>query len=58
MRIPTGFDYPRPQRLASLSGIHDVSSDRIYVVDAQTFLVPNFTYDGTAPGNKPFLVTS
>jgi len=61
VRIPTGFDYPRPQRLNALSGIHKVNSDRIYVVDAQTFLIPNFTYDGAAPdaffwvghGNKP-----
>ena len=33
-----------------MTGIHQVSSDRIYVVDAQTFLLPNFTYDGAAPG--------
>ena len=48
--MPAGFDYPRPQRLTPLSGIHQVASDRIYVVDAQTFLLPNFTYDGQAPG--------
>jgi hypothetical protein len=50
VKVPSGFDYPRPQRLNALSGIHKVSSDRVYVVDAQTFLIPNFTYDGTAPG--------
>ena len=50
VRIPVGFDYPRPQRLSALSGIHKVSSDKVYVVDAQTFLIPNFTYDGAAPG--------
>ena len=50
VRVPAGFDYPRPQRLTAMSGIHKVASDRIYVVDAQTFLLPNFTYDGAAPG--------
>lgn len=49
VKVPAGFDYPRPQRLTPLSGIHQVASDRIYVVDAQTFLLPNFTYDGQAP---------
>ena len=38
-----------------------LSRDRVVVVDAQTFLIPNFTYDGQAPdahfwvgeGNRP-----
>ena len=51
VKIPAGFSYPRPQRLSSLTGLHNVSSDRVYIVDAQTFLIPNFTYDGAAPGN-------
>ena len=32
--------------LAALT--HDLLS-RVVVVDAQTFLIPNFTYDGQAP---------
>ncbi|XP_023337627.1 protein Skeletor, isoforms B/C [Eurytemora carolleeae] len=59
--IPSRFLYPRPQKISNFDGIHDVSSDKVVVVDAQTFLIPNFTYDGQAPdahfwvgvGNKP-----
>lgn len=50
VRIPKGFDFPRPQKLGSLSGIHGVSSEPIVIVDAQTILIPSFTYDGEAPG--------
>ena len=50
VKIPAGFAYPRPQRLGAIRGLHNVSSDRVYIVDAQTFLIPNFTYDGGAPG--------
>ena len=50
--IPNDLDYPRPQKIDAFStNDHDVSSDRIVVVDAQTFLIPNFNYDGAAPGN-------
>jgi len=35
-----------------LSGIHGVSSENIVVVDAQTLLIPGFSYDGEAPGNN------
>jgi len=49
VKIPAGFAYPRPQRLGAIRGLHNVSSDRVYIVDAQTFLIPNFTYDGGAP---------
>ncbi|KAF4521058.1 hypothetical protein B566_EDAN008130, partial [Ephemera danica] len=52
VRIPKGFDYPKPYTLGSLSGIHGVSSDPVVVVDAQTLLVPNFSYDGEAPDAK------
>lgn len=49
--IPRNFDFPRPYKLAALKGVHGVSSDNIVVVDAQTILIPNFSYDGEAPGN-------
>jgi len=52
VRIPKGFDVPKPLKLEALSGIHGVSSDPVVVVDSQTFLVPNFSYDGEAPGTK------
>merc|ERR1719431_1421447 len=35
--------------IRAFDGIHDVSSDKVVVVDAQTFLIPNFTYNGQAP---------
>jgi len=47
--IPRNLNYPRPQKIGAFDGIHLVASDRVVVVDAQTFLVPNFTYDGSAP---------
>ncbi|XP_075148587.1 DM13 and DOMON_DOH domain-containing protein skeletor isoform X1 [Haematobia irritans] len=50
--IPNNLDFPRPQKLGSLSGVHGVKSDPIVVVDAQTLLVPNFSYDGEAPDAK------
>jgi hypothetical protein len=50
VRIPKNFDAPKPQKLEFLSGIHGVSSDPVVIVDSQTFLVPNFSYDGEAPG--------
>ncbi|XP_039275377.1 uncharacterized protein LOC111044628 isoform X6 [Nilaparvata lugens] len=61
VKIPKNLDVPKPQKLAGLSGVHSVSSDPIVVVDAQTLLVPSFSYDGEAPdakfwvgrGNKP-----
>ncbi|XP_053975780.1 protein Skeletor, isoforms B/C isoform X3 [Hylaeus volcanicus] len=52
VRIPRGFDYPKPQKLAALSGVHSVSSEPIVVVDAQTLLIPSFSYDGEAPDAK------
>ena len=61
LTFPPRFNYPRPQKISRFDGIHDVSSDKVVVVDAQTFLIPNFTYDGQAPdahfwvgqGNRP-----
>lgn len=50
VRIPKSFDAPKPQKLELLSGIHGVSSEEVVIVDSQTFLVPNFSYDGEAPG--------
>jgi len=50
--IPKNFDFPRPYKLAPLRGVHAVSSDNIVVVDAQTILIPNFSYDGEAPDAK------
>nr|XP_031843267.1 protein Skeletor, isoforms B/C isoform X1 [Nomia melanderi] len=52
VRIPRGFDYPKPQKLGTLSGVHGVSSEPIVVVDAQTLLIPSFSYDGEAPDAK------
>lgn len=51
--IPKNFDFPRPYKLGALKGVHAVSSDNIVVVDAQTILIPNFSYDGEAPGKHP-----
>ena len=59
--IPERFQYPRPQKISSFNGIHEVTSGRVVVVDAQTFLIPRFSYDGQAPdahfwvgkGNRP-----
>jgi len=51
VKIPHGLDYPKPQKVDGLSGIHGVSSENIVVVDAQTLLIPGFSYDGQAPGD-------
>jgi len=61
LSVPARLNYPRPQKIQRFDGIHDVGSDKVVVVDAQTFLIPNFTYDGQAPdahfwvgeGNRP-----
>ncbi|XP_055634516.1 protein Skeletor, isoforms B/C [Toxorhynchites rutilus septentrionalis] len=50
--IRNDLDFPRPTKIGALSGIHDVSSDSIVIVDAQTLLIPNFNYDGEAPDAK------
>jgi hypothetical protein len=52
VKIPKNLDYPRPQKIDQLNGVHLVSSDPIVVVDAQTLLIPNFSYDGEAPGES------
>ncbi|XP_072755492.1 protein Skeletor, isoforms B/C isoform X1 [Anoplolepis gracilipes] len=52
VKIPRGFDYPKPQKLKSLGGIHGVSSEPVVIVDAQTLLIPSFSYDGEAPDAK------
>ncbi|XP_060880277.1 protein Skeletor, isoforms B/C [Metopolophium dirhodum] len=52
VKIPHNLDYPKPQKIDSLSGIHGVSSENIVVVDAQTLLIPGFSYDGEAPDAK------
>ncbi|XP_041786217.1 protein Skeletor, isoforms B/C isoform X1 [Anopheles merus] len=52
VQIRNDLDFPRPTKIAGLSGVHDVSSDNIVIVDAQTLLVPNFSYDGEAPDAK------
>ncbi|XP_023290274.1 protein Skeletor, isoforms B/C [Orussus abietinus] len=52
VRIPRGFDYPRPRKLAELNGVHGVSSEPVVLVDAQTLLIPGFSYDGEAPDAK------
>jgi hypothetical protein len=52
IKIPKNIDYPRPQKIDALNGVHHVSSDPVVVVDAQTLLIPNFSYDGEAPGKS------
>ncbi|XP_055385221.1 protein Skeletor, isoforms B/C isoform X2 [Condylostylus longicornis] len=52
VRIPANLDYPKPQKISALKGVHAVSSDNIVIVDAQTLLIPNFSYDGEAPDAK------
>ncbi|XP_050536003.1 protein Skeletor, isoforms B/C-like isoform X2 [Daktulosphaira vitifoliae] len=52
VKIPHHLDYPKPQKIDSLLGIHGVLSDDIVVVDAQTLLIPGFSYDGEAPDAK------
>lgn len=54
VKIPANLDFPRPQKISSLHGVHGVSSDDIVIVDAQTLLIPNFSYDGEAPGEFLF----
>jgi len=50
LMIPRGVQYPRPQKIGALKTLdHNVKSGPIVVVDAQTFLIPSFSYDGTAP---------
>lgn len=51
VKIPKNFDYPKPQKIEGLRGVHGVSSDPIVIVDAQTVLIPHLSYDGEAPGN-------
>lgn len=48
--INKNLDFPRPKKVGNLKGIHAVSSDNVVIVDAQTLLIPNFSYDGVAPG--------
>ncbi|XP_051164567.1 protein Skeletor, isoforms B/C isoform X2 [Leptopilina boulardi] len=52
IKIPRSFDYPKPQKLGSLNGIHGVNSEPVVIVDAQTLLIPSFSYDGEAPDAK------
>ncbi|XP_044263750.1 protein Skeletor, isoforms B/C isoform X2 [Tribolium madens] len=52
VKIPRNFDYPKPQKIEPLKGVHAISSDPIVIVDAQTLLVPNLSYDGEAPDAK------
>ncbi|XP_045532789.1 protein Skeletor, isoforms D/E isoform X1 [Pieris brassicae] len=52
VEIPKSLEYPKPAKVGALRGVHGVSSDPIVVVDAQTLLIPNFSYDGEAPDAK------
>ncbi|CAH2245277.1 jg15671 [Pararge aegeria aegeria] len=52
VEIPRALEYPKPAKVGALRGVHGVASDAIVVVDAQTLLVPNFSYDGEAPDAK------
>lgn len=44
LAIPSPVEIPALSRLA-----HGVKSSPITIVDAQTFLIPNFHYDGEGP---------
>lgn len=50
VKIAKNLEFPKPQKIGKLAGVHGVSSDNIVVVDAQTLLIPSFSYDGEAPG--------
>ncbi|XP_073969283.1 DM13 and DOMON_DOH domain-containing protein skeletor isoform X2 [Rhodnius prolixus] len=52
VQISRALDFPKPQKVGALSGVHGVASDNIVVVDAQTLLIPSFSYDGEAPDAK------
>lgn len=52
VQISRALDFPKPQKVGALSGVHGVASDNIVVVDAQTLLIPSFSYDGEAPGTS------
>ncbi|CAH1404632.1 unnamed protein product [Nezara viridula] len=52
IQIPRGLDFPKPQKISPLAGVHAVSSENIVIVDAQTLLIPSFSYDGEAPDAK------
>ncbi|XP_034232288.1 protein Skeletor, isoforms D/E-like [Thrips palmi] len=52
VRLSKSLELPKPHKIGALSGIHGVSSDPVVVVDAQTLLVPSFSYDGEAPDAK------
>jgi hypothetical protein len=52
--IPRDAEFPKPAKVGALRGVHGVSSDPVVVVDAQTLLVPNFSYDGEAPGQSAY----
>lgn len=52
VKIPRTLDFPKPQKINRLNGVHGVFSEPIVIVDAQTLLVPNFSYDGEAPGKS------
>ncbi|KAL3267917.1 hypothetical protein HHI36_007055 [Cryptolaemus montrouzieri] len=52
VKIPRNLDYPRPLKIDPLQGVHGISSDNIVIVDAQTLLIPNLSYDGEAPDAK------
>ena len=46
-------DYPRPQKLGRMvTREHGVASSDVVAGDAQTLLVPYFTYDGEGPGER------
>ncbi|XP_077543811.1 protein Skeletor, isoforms B/C-like [Haemaphysalis longicornis] len=48
--IPRNLEVPKPAALKALpTWEHGVSSGRVSLVDAQTFLVPDFKYDGLGP---------
>ncbi|XP_067138701.1 protein Skeletor, isoforms B/C-like [Centruroides vittatus] len=48
--IPRNLQIPRPTNIGKMSSLqHGVSSGKVMVLDSQTFLVPDFTYDGQGP---------
>ncbi|GFX81080.1 hypothetical protein TNCV_1910731 [Trichonephila clavipes] len=50
--IPSDLVIPRPMEIGKIQTLeHGVSSGPVLVVDTQTLLVPDFTYDGQGPAS-------
>ena len=53
VNIPVGFMAPAEHDLGMLGTdppAHDVTADRVVILNTRQFLIENLNYDGTAPG--------